>query len=432
MNAQQDSFSEFRINNKQNQFKEIESVPESNEDQFSEFRIKKVEGFPFLREGSRHVARTASRIAETIGGIPGDITDLLQSGIFAGIEKLTGKKVSEEARAKSKKERYPTSHELKKKSQEITGGYTSPQNETERFIDESVETISSLLGPMKFRKALGVGLAATTAKKGIEKLGIGESGQEASKLGTMFLLSAINPKGAMKYASSQYDKAQELSRGASINAHHFQGNLLNLIDDLKKGISTPGKNAIIKPAEELIDKVKGGKIPVHDLTAAKRDIHSLMGDPALLKREKILLKNLGKEVDLAIRPYEKINPSFKKSYRPANEIYGAVMEGNKASNFVRKTLGNKSVLGVVLAETVLGHPEFILPTTAVAGGIHALAASSDFFSRLLKSPELRKYYGKALLSAAKEDAPTLRLYSDKIEKILQERTQNSGESSLSK
>ena len=115
-----------------------------------------------------------------------------------------------------------------------------------------------------------------------------------------------------------------------------------------------------------------------------------------------MLKGLGKEVDKAIMPYEKINPAFSKAYRPANEIYGAVMQGNKASNFITKTLGTKSLLGAIVAEAGLGHPEYILSTLGGAGAALGSAKTIDFFTRLSKSPELRKYYGKALLSAAKD------------------------------
>ena len=157
---------------------------------------------------------------------------------------------------------------------------------------------------------------------------------------------------------------------------------------------------------------------VHDLTAAKRDIHAIMKDPETLKGSRKLLKALGHEVDQAIKPYERINPGFSKVYRPANEIFGAVAEGNKASNFIKKTLGSKSVLGAVVAETALGHPELILPTVSGAAGSLGIAKTFDFFSRLSKSPELRKYYGKAALAAAREDSVALRTYSDKIDELI--------------
>ncbi|HMH10463.1 MAG TPA: hypothetical protein VK553_07115, partial [Candidatus Nitrosopolaris rasttigaisensis] len=301
-----------------------------------------------------------------------------------------------------------------------TKGFTSPQNEIERMSDEAIETISSLVGPMKFRKALGIGIGSQLAKEGLKISGTSEGVQEAGKLGTMFLLTMFNPKGASKYAASQYQRADQLSRGASVNAQHFQGNLENLVRDLEKGVQTTSKNSVVKPAKELIDKIKGGKILVRDLTAAKKDVNSLIGEPETLKGAKKLLRVLGKEIDQAIKPYEKINPDFAKVYRPANEIFGAVAEGNKAYNFIRNSLGKKSVIGASLAEVALGHPEMVIPTIAGATAVVGSAKTIDFFTRLKKSPELRKYYQKALIAAAKEDAPALRNYADKIEIIMSE------------
>lgn len=418
----EDPFALVRISNKPlpGQPGKTESTISPN-DPFKEVRLKKAEGFPFLYEGSRHLARVASRIGETIGGIPGDIEDLIQSGIFAGLEKISGIPTPPEAREMARKERLPTSREIKKFSEEATKGFTAPQTEAERSADEFIETATSLFGPMKFRRALGVALAGQGAKEGLKLLGTGETEQEAGKLGTMFLTTMINPGAALKYAESQYNKADKLSKGASIIAKGLETDLNSLRTNLEKGVTTPAKNAVLRPIDDLLAKIKNNKIPVQELTAAKRDINTLMGDPILLKRERKLLQAVGGSVDKAIKPFEAINPPFKAAYRPANEIYGAVQTGNKASNFIKKTLGAKSVLGAVLGEAVLGHPEFIIPTASAAAGAFGGAKTIDFLARIHKSPELRKFYIKAMAAAAAQDAAALRTYAGKLEENLEKR-----------
>lgn len=427
MNAQIDPFASVRMNpiqRKEPEQKEQEIPKELLEDQkgenqeeedpFSNVRIKEAKGFPGIKEVGRHAVRLGSRIAETIGGIPGDLQSLIDSGIFVGVEALTGHKLPEEAKTR----KFPTSGEIKEKSEEIFGELVKPKNETEKTIDEYAERVASLVGPMKFRRALGIGLASQATKEGLKISGLGEGTQEAGALGTMFLLSVMNPKGALKYSTSQYEKANQIAKGISINAQNLEKNITNLITDLKKGVPTTSKNSVLKPAEALLDKVKNGKIGVQDLTAAKRDISSIMGEPETLSGSKKLLKVLGKEVDTAIKPFEKIRPDFSKVYRPANEIFSAVMEGKKASNFLKKTLGSKSIIGATLAEMALGHPEAILPTLGLASSVVGAARTIDFFTRLAKSPELRKYYGRALMAAAKEDSGAVRHYADKIEEIM--------------
>ena len=105
MNAEQDPFASARI----------KRIPQSNqeprsqqEDPFAQARVNKTEEKPIIYETGRHAARIGSRIAETIGGIPGDVSSLISSGVFAGIEKLTGKHVPEEEREQVKS-KFPTS-----------------------------------------------------------------------------------------------------------------------------------------------------------------------------------------------------------------------------------------------------------------------------------------------------------------------------------
>ena len=413
----QDPFAAVRLNRDQQEPQQKSEESES-EDPFESVRIKKADEKSGLYETGRHAARIGSRIAETIGGIPGDVSSLIQSGVVTGLNKLTGHKLSGEAGEELKNQRPPTSGELKELSHKATKGLTKAQNEFEEFGDEVASTAASLLGPMKFRKALWVGAASASAKEGTKLLGLGETPQEATKLGTMLLLTAMNPGGAMKYASSQYEKANALAKGASIQATNFRGHLENLRRDLHKGVTTTSKNAVLKPIDDILDKVKNNKILVEDLTAGKRDLNTIRKDPSLLTREKKLLNVVAKEIDNAIKPYERVNPAFSKAYRPANEIYGAVMQGTKAYDFIRRNLGGKSVLGAVLGEAALGHPEMIAPTLGALGTAAAAAKTGDFFVRVAKSPELQKYYSKAIAAAIAEDLPSLRIYSDKIEEEL--------------
>jgi len=418
MMTEQDPFADVRLKSNQPiQQKAPQQAQESTkEDPFAAVRLKKDESFPWLYEGSRHVTRTASRLAETIGGLPGDVASLIQSGVFKGLEKLTGMPPPPPEVLKLVKQHgFPTSSELQEFSEKESKGFTTPQNDYEKTGDEYTKIVGSLLGPMKFRSAIGVALAGQAGKESGKILGVGEGSQEALKLGSIFMATMFNPGGAMKYASSQYEKANSLAKGASVAAKSLENNLNVLTKDLAKGISTPPKTTVIKAAEEVLLKVNNGKIAVQDLTSAKRDLNTLMKNPEMLTREKKLLKGIAKEVDQAIVPYEKINPDFAKAYRPANEIYGAIAEGNKASNFVLHTLGQKSFIGAVLGEAVLGHTELVLPTAGLAAGAVAGAKGVDFITRMSKSKELQKFYAKAIEAALLKDAPTLRLYEKKIQ-----------------
>lgn len=420
MSMQEDPFASVRINKPSQQPQPQQSAKQNNEaDPFASARIKKAEGFPGLYETGRHATRIASRIAETVGGIPGDAQSLIQSGLFAGMEKL-GVPASEDFKKYIKETSLPTTAELKEKSIKHSKGFTEPQDEAERAGDEIASTLSALVGPMKFRKALGAAVGGQIAKEGLKISGLGDTAQEAGKLGTMFMISAMNPGGALKYASSQYEKADAIAKGASVAANGFSSKLSALEKNLKKGFDTGSKTAVLKPTQQLLSKINNGKIGVSELTAAKRDISTVIKDPALLKRERKLLKLLGKHIDDAIKPFEQARPEFKKAYRPANEIYSAVMEGTKASDFIKRHIGTKSVIGAALGEVALGHPELVAPTAAAAAGVIGGAKAVDFATRIAKSKELQKYYLKGLSAAAAEDAAALRLYEDKLQEKLKD------------
>jgi len=415
-----DPFEQYRIN-KTSPKPVVESSPENRneQDSFEQYRIKKSESFPWIYETGRHAARIGSRIAETVGGIPGDVESLLKSGVLYGLEALGGKKLPEEARKMYTEPHFETSRGLKEKSEKASSGLTKAQSETEKTVDEAIESFAALVGPMKFRKALGVAAGSQLAKEGVKLSGLSETPQESAKLGTMVLLSAINPGGALKYASMNYDKARSLSKGASINVKNMSDNLLNLRKSLEEGVETSAKNAVMKPINDLLAKVDKNKLPIHELMSAKRDLSTIMKDPALLSRERKLLKVVGKEISSAIKPYEKINPSFGKSYRGADEIYSAVMEGTKAQDFAKKWLGAKSILGTALAETAGGYHEALAPTLASVGLAHGAARGVDFVTRLSKSNELKKYYAKGLAAAVMEDLPAMRKYEEKLNDIME-------------
>lgn len=407
MTAETDPFAEFRLKPKTQPIPQ-EIPTEQKEDPFAEFRIRKREDENIYETALRNIARTGSRAVETLVGLPGDIQDLINSGVFYGLEKLTGLPRTEEAEHAAREASLPTSKKLKGKAEELSKGYLKPQGKVEETLDEATETVTSLLGPMKFRKALGVGLGASAIKEGIGALGFGKGTQEAGKLGSMFILSAINPGGAAKYANSLYDKADKLlPAGAKVDAKTLKSELASLHNDLSKGVTTPPKNALLKPIEELFDKIKGNEIPVEELVAAKRDINTLIRDPALLKREKKLFNKIAKDVNDAINKYGPQNPEFLKTYQSANQAFGGIAQSQKAADYIRKKLPIKpehSAYLTIFGEAALGHPELIIPTIgATALGMGALK-TQQLLQRVMTNPTLRRYYANVVREALNENS----------------------------
>lgn len=420
MNGQQDPFASYRLNQLKEEPKKYSS--HNSEDPFNQYRIQKTDDSSFVSNIPRHASRIGSRVAETIGGIPGDIQDLIQSGVFAGLEKITGHKVTPEGREKAAEyiERAPTASELKKTSEKLTKGYTSAQNETEKNIDEYASTVASLLGPMKFRKALGIAALGIGVKKGTEILGLGEGTQEASKLGTMLIASMVNPKGVKQLYGNYYNQAlKNAPEGTLVSAKPLESKLNSLRKKLSQGIEAPSEKAVLDDLEKVASKIKDGKIDVREMMSTNRSINERMGDPSLLIRGKNLYPELKKAVNDSIKLYK--NPEFIKNWKSANEAFGGVHESQKLSRYIERHLGNKPIKHAIfasIAETAAGYPEAILPTLgasiAAFGGVKGI----ELTKRILANPTLRKYYGEVLMNASKENSIAMIKSSEKLEKEL--------------
>jgi hypothetical protein len=421
MNVQQDPFSQYRINKSQSQSTQKEK-PEKENNPFEQYKIKKEEEPSFLSEIPRHATRIGSRVVETVGGAVGDIQDLIQAGVFLGVEKLTGNKVSEEGKKfATKLSRYPTSKELKEFSETSTEGYTKAKNSGEEQVDEYAETVASLLGPVKFRKALGLAAIGTGSKKAAEALGFGKEVQEVSKVGSIVLASMYNPQGVKKLISNYYNEAYGLApKELSLNATPLEKKLTGLSETLSEGLNAPSEKAAMTVVNDLKNKIKNGTLSLREAMASNRSINEIMGDPTLLKRGRNLMKEIKKGLNETISSYE--NSDFQKAWTSANEAFGGLNESQKMSRFILRNIGQKPLakgLFTLAFEGLSGHPEAIIPTAAGIGATIAGVKSLEFLHRLVFSPTIRKYYSQVVLNAAHKNSRAMIKSSEKLENALE-------------
>lgn len=418
MNTVEDPFASVRLKKSDTSpvsvNKEIKSA-----DPFESVRMKKSQESEenifskILRGGTR----TSSRIAETFAGIPGDISDIIQSGIFSGLEKAVGIEAPNEAREKMKGYRAPTSQELQELSEKSTKGYTKAKSEEERELDEFTKTVSSLLGPMKFRKALGLATIGTGISKGLQTLGFDEPIQDLGKFGTIFTLSMVNPKGVQNLYSGLYDKVKKSIPNKTLDVSSLDKRLESIQKHLQKGVSTSTKNAVLKPVEELRGKIKNGKIEADDLIQSRFDINELMGDPELLKKGKNSFPLVTRAVNKAIKKAPELSEKIKKDFTSADEAYSAFQESKKASRFIQKILPEKPLKSALLTAGIeaMTYPEAVLPTAAGIISGYGLTKSFEFLKRINANPTMRKYYIGLMTSAVNENKVNTLKYLHKLE-----------------
>ena len=374
---------------------------------------------------ARTAARSGSRVAETLLGLPGDLRNFagfLGDSIGSGLRSLTGlQPKTEEQLAQDKQLQrklsyldplayLPTSERLKEASETATGGYTAPQTGVEAFTDDVVSDFASLAIPVKgkipFARAIGTSLFANLGSQGVKSIGGGDTAAAATKLGLMTVAGLVGRKSAEKHVTSLYDKAESLvPEGAATSTKDMQTNITKLQKNLLKGALTEEKAPTIQYLNSLNAKIQDGKIPVDELIEFRRNANSfLRGNKE--KTAKFYMRDFANIINEGLQGYGASNPEFAKIYRDANTGFRGLAESNKISRAISKRVNvNKldphtsALLGYTVAKSALSaSPGVIAPiagTASAALGLQTLGR--------LKNPVLRKHYQSVLKAAAQDN-----------------------------
>jgi len=393
----------------------------------------------WMEWSGRQASRTASRVAETAAGLPGDIVKITK-GIGEKLPKVPEALQREpnfiQKAGKKALEKLPGSSDLGEFTKKLSKGYLEPKNDYEKASDEFVQDLTSIsipAGGMSWLKRIGVAASGNAAKQGLKMVGEGEKTQNYGKLGVMLLTSVLNPGSARRYVTGLYQEAKALvPEGATVTAHELTPALAKMKDKLNQGGSAPSKSKAMQKIEEIESKVKDGKVPVEELTEFKKTINearaSLWADiPGNKPAQAMAKKNLdevSKVVDDSLKEYGKSNKPWEQVYRAANNGYGAVQQGQKASNFIMKHLpyaAKTGVLGAVIEGGLQGSLSLMPQAAAIAGTGYGILKTSQVVTRIKNSPPLRQHYMMLLDSAIKENAPAMIRHAEALEKGLKEK-----------
>lgn len=369
-----------------------------------------------IPEVGRHVARTGSRIVESLAGLPGDILRTAELGA-RGVEK-TGEKIREKIglsplkKEPIKSKTLPGSENIKEFSTKLFGETVLPQSKTEAFIDDIVSDAAVLAVPFKgkipFVKSIGTAIAANTASKGAEKLGAREGGQAAAKIGTFFLSGLTGKGNVKKFWKNQYKLADEaVPVGEELRAFKLERNLDNLEDTLLQGLDTPSQQAVLKPLRQLRSKIKDGILSVKEAIASKISLNELreslfeeVKGRTGRKGARNKLNDISHFLDNALEEYGKQNPKFYKHYNAAQEAYSGFQQSKKVANWISRVIpfGKMGKTSLLLAEAL-----FKPATLPATGAAYVAFKSGELLTRMFKNPTLRKYYGNLVKSSINEN-----------------------------
>jgi len=348
----------------------------------------------------RDIGRTIARGAESVLGLPGDISSSVLGLANTGIQKVTGEPGPLPSQI------LPTSQNIRSVTKKLTGESLEPQSEREEMYDEVVGDLASFLLPVKGKipfkgaiiKALGGNAAAWLTKE----VGGGEGLQAASKIG--FNLIAGLPGGRNKLTKdmkSSYSAAEEASKGALQPAKGLSHELTKDFDKLNSGIKTPWKKELkdhISTIQKDISR-KDGTIAVKKAWDYKKELNNLISNYKTDRDALPMLKKTVNDLNGVLSDYAKNNAAFGKEFYRAEDIYRGLNQASTTTKFLQKHVNAEKLLHNPLSKALLlggthhFFPMATLPATAAGLGIGFVAREAsktiDFFKN---SKEARSYY----------------------------------------
>lgn len=414
---------------------------------FNKYQIKQ----PPTRweEFKRHSARTASRVAESVVGFPGDLVSFAKylGDQFPDTPSWLQREPNFVQKAGRKAlESLPTSSELKDFSSYLTSGFTDPQSATEELGDDVSSLATVLISPAKavksfpsFVKNLGSAVlkafGVKSAGKGAELLGATPGQQTAVEVGTLFLTGLFGGKTADKFIGEQYQKARSLiPKGTMVNTTNLERELASVEAQLSRGVSTATKDEVKKSLQELKAKASGGAMEIDEIVESLHNINEKINSKKLFDElstsERRLLKSrydmLKDKVHEEIAAYGKHNPEFYKAWTSANEGYATIAQSKKVSNFLQSKLGKipHHLAGSLALDLFLGKPAAVVGV----GGAYTAVKAGEMMYRIAKSPTLRDHYMRVLMEAANENLPGVIKNIEALDKEFKDLEDNQGKS----
>jgi len=382
----------------------------------------------------RQPARQAVNLATLAAGMPGNILEFGNELIARPLSTaLTGKE-SVPYQETTIGKALPTTAKLRAGIQKDYP-YLAPKNKIEKFADDIIEDTALLFSPAKiartglglkslslgqrlgrsFAKAVGINLGgeAVSEATGKEELG------SATKMGGLFLSSLIDLSRTRQLVGNLYNKAKSMRpKNANINA----ANTMNKLDAFRNKI-TKGRprESLSAPEEYILKKIddverlnQNGTFNIEQLEAQKISLNNDISKIASESPDRTFRKNIKNQaksvnhiLNESLGEYGRQNPNYYKNYKAADEAYATMAKSNFVTNWMKDHW--KGPLGEATAHT-LGFGLEAVPPYQIAKWLY----------KVIKSPNLRKIYGKTIKAAVKEDIPAFSKYSSEFNKKMSE------------
>jgi hypothetical protein len=363
-------------------------------------------------------------IGSAIGAIPG-LASFGLNAVDYGINKLTGVesglgKVAEYLPTPQKVTDYIRNSIIEREGR--PEGYFEQHNNWEKYLDDTVDTLTGLLVGIPGTRLGGVGLKTaaglTAAKEGskfaAEKLGAGELGQELAGFGGMLISSIIGAPRTLQKSSELYESAQ---KSAKEHMPYKSDLIRKAIKETEKTISKlPRSNNDIKSVYETLESIASGidydkNVDLNTLLKQKQFMNKSLSDVA-----RGYLTPVREAIRQTIGEARNVYPEFSDNFLRADKLHSAARAAEETGLFIGKNIDISKVKDpfitglFTLGASALASPFLPGPLSyglGVLGYSYIGKSVAEAINVLYSSPEAQKYYLEVVNGALKRSAPAV-------------------------
>lgn len=408
-------------------------------------KLQELQDEDFDPEIERHVSRLTSRGIEQVVGFPGNMRDFAYAindtlknqkpKIQSSLEKVSGKKLPKQPESFKQFDEavpiaktvtgllnyLPTSSSLKKKSGELTKGYTDPKGNAERIGDEVWENIvSSSLpgqGPKNVWRNIAAPIVSTLGKEAVKDLGGSEKSQALTQFGLNLAipLMGVNAPG---YVKNLRDDVMKSTPKISVNTNQLIPKAHNLKFRLEQGLGSNSENRALTTLNNLTKKIEIGNISADELVRSNISLNEIVGDPALYGQGRHWFDEMRGMIQDGMKEVGKQNPEWYQNWKNWNESYGAVQKSNYVANVVRNHMENTPLMSEGARSLFGAAAHGTAKAAAALPPVYAVYKGTQVLHRMAKSPTLMRYYTDAIGNILKGNIATGTSNLNKLDEAL--------------
>jgi hypothetical protein len=318
--------------------------------------------------------------------------------------------------------------------------YLKPKNKVEKFSEEIAEDAAGLFLPGRYLKmgkyafsplrSIGIAVGANTLGEGVTQWTGDKSKGDIVKNGSMLAFSLLNPRGAKDVSRTLYADAERiLPQNATVSTTRLNNDLLNTTRRITNGRQydqlSANERFVIDEIGKIHQSSQNGTISVSTLQSMKRSLNDTLKshlydikDRSVREGVRSMATSINGSIRNTLRDYGRQNPQWWETYSAADRAHGAVEQSNFVSRTLEKFMrGRPEGLAHLFG---IGAPAALSWLSIPAGlGTGAAYAAAKLGTRVIRSRELAKHYGKVVGAASADNPKLIHKELDEFQKELE-------------